>query len=73
MSQSKRHSLIESLSNTAIGWIINLFAQIIIFPLFGIHIPIGKNIGIGLCFTGISVARGYALRRWFTTRTEVAE
>lgn len=72
MIQSKRNSLIEAITNTAIGYGINLFAQMLIFPLFGIKASIGQNIGIGLAFTGISVARQYIIRRWFTKKTEVA-
>ena len=72
MIQSKRNSLIEACTNTAIGYLINLAAQMLIFPLFGIKASIGQNIGIGLSFTGISVARQYIIRRWFTVKTEVA-
>lgn len=72
MIQSKRNSLIEAVTNTIIGYSINLFAQVIIFPLFGLHASLKQNVGIGLAFTGISVARQYILRRWFTKKTEVA-
>lgn len=70
MRQSRHHSLIEACTNTAIGYGINLMAQILIFPLFGIKASLSQNIGIGLSFTGISVARQYIIRRWFTKRTE---
>lgn len=71
MIQSKRNSLLEAITNTAIGYGINLFGQMIIFPIFGLHASLKQNVGIGLAFTGVSVARQYIIRRWFTVRTEV--
>ena len=68
--QTRRHSLIESLSNVAIGYIVALISQIAIFPLFNIHVPIKDNILIGLYFTVISIIRSYILRRLWTARTE---
>lgn len=65
MSQSKTHSLIESLVNVAVGYGIALASQMLIFPLFGIHISLQDNIVIGLLFTVVSIARSYALRRVF--------
>ncbi len=70
MMQTKRHSLIESCSNTAIGYVVAILSQLAIFPMFGIHLPLHDNLMIGAWFTGISVVRGYVLRRWFTRRTE---
>lgn len=63
--QSKRQSLIESFVNVAIGYGVALLSQILIFPLFGIHIPLASNLAIGAIFTVISIARSYAVRRVF--------
>lgn len=63
--QTRKASLTETLLNTAIGYAINLGAQMAIFPLFGIHIGLASNVAIGLAFTVISIARGYVLRRFF--------
>ena len=63
--QSKRQSLIESFVNVAIGYGVALMSQILIFPLFGIHIPLASNLAIGAIFTVISIARSYAVRRVF--------
>lgn len=68
MNQTKRHSFLESLTNVAIGYFVALASQIAIFPMFDIHVPFRDNILIGLYFTVISIARSYALRRWFTAR-----
>lgn len=65
MSQTRRSSFIEACINTAIGFGINYTANLLIFPLFGMHISPGDNVLLGLIYTAISVARGYAVRRWF--------
>ncbi|MDD3030335.1 MAG: hypothetical protein PHS57_08715 [Alphaproteobacteria bacterium] len=63
--QSKKHSLLESVVNVAIGYGIAILSQIAIFPLFGIHIPLRDNLLIGVLFTIVSIVRSYALRRAF--------
>lgn len=68
--QTKKHSIIESICNVAIGYVVALLSQILVFPLFDIHVGIGANIKIGLWFTAISILRSYILRRLFTWRTE---
>lgn len=65
MSQSRTHSSLEAWANTLIGYLINLFAQMAIFPLYGRHVTVSENIQIGLFFLVISVVRGYSLRRLF--------
>ena len=69
--QSKKYSLIESISSTVIGLGINMTAQHLIFPIFSIFIGWDTNFLIAIIFTFISVARGYIIRRWFTLKTEV--
>jgi hypothetical protein len=63
--QTKIQSLIESWANISIGYGVALASQILVFPLFGIHVDLKKNIGIGIIFTGISLARSYTIRRIF--------
>jgi hypothetical protein len=70
MMQSRYHSVIEACTNTAIGYGINFFGQLVIFPMVGIKASVGQNIKVGLLFTCISVARQYVIRRWFTRKTE---
>ena len=69
MTQSRRHSAFESVANVAIGYVVAIASQLAIFPLFGIHIPLGDNLLIGLWFTAISIVRSYVLRRWFNKFT----
>lgn len=63
--QTKKQSLIESISNVFIGYLVALLSQIIIFPIFDINTSFKNNIYIGLWFTVISICRSYILRRIF--------
>ena len=64
-SQPRVHSFFESIINVAVGLGINILAQHLIFPLFGIYISWGQNLRIAMIFTVISIARSYLLRRGF--------
>jgi hypothetical protein len=63
--QSKTQSWLEACANIAIGYVVALISQIVVFPWFGIHVPISTNIQIGLWFTLISLVRSFVLRRAF--------
>ncbi|MFC3102028.1 DUF7220 family protein [Altererythrobacter lauratis] len=65
MKQSRRMSLIEALSNVAIGYGVAVLTQIAVFPLFALQVSLGDNLLIGALFTLVSVARSYAVRRIF--------
>lgn len=68
MTQSRLQSLIEAWINVLIGYWVAIASQLLIFPLFGIHIPLYDNLLIGGYFTVISLARSYVVRRWFNGR-----
>lgn len=63
--QTKIGSLVEAWANIAVGFTINWCANMLILPMFGFHVTGGKAFGIGLWFTGVSLARQYVLRRYF--------
>ena len=63
--QSRWQSLIETFVNVAIGYGVALLTQVLVFPLFGIVIPMASNIAIGVIFTFVSILRSYAVRRFF--------
>jgi hypothetical protein len=65
MMQSRRMSLIEAVSNVAIGYGVAVLAQIAVFPLFGLQVSMRDNLLIGALFTLVSVARSYVVRRLF--------
>lgn len=72
MRQSRRHSIMESITNLLIGYIVALASQLVIFPLFGMNPSFRENLLIGFYFTIISIVRSYTLRRWFTGRVRTA-
>ena len=63
--QTRWQSFFESCINVAIGYGVALLSQILVFPLFGIRIPLSSNLAIGAVFTVISIARSYVVRRIF--------
>ena len=68
MSQTRTQSVIESLVNILTGYTIAIFAQLLIFPWFGINPPLIDNLLIGAAFTVVSLIRSYTIRRWFNKR-----
>lgn len=64
-TQSRRMSLVESLTNVAVGFGLAVSTQVVIFPWFGMEVRLSDNLTIGLIFTVISIARSFALRRAF--------
>ena len=63
--QTKKQSLTEAITNTAVGFVVSLASIFLILPVFGIESTPLKNIGITAYFTVVSIARGYVLRRVF--------
>jgi hypothetical protein len=63
--QSKKHSIIESVTNTVIGLVTSFIIQLIIYPLLDIPVSINQNIIITLVFFTVSIIRGYLIRRLF--------
>jgi hypothetical protein len=63
--QTRLASFLESVVNILIGYGVAVGSQLVIFPLFGIHIPMSDNLLIGAWFTAISLARSYVVRRAF--------
>ena len=63
--QSSWVSLLEAITNIAIGYVIAVLTQVLVFPLFGLSVSLGDNLGIGAVFTIVSLLRSFALRRAF--------
>lgn len=68
MTQSRLHSFIESVTNVAIGYGVAVVSQLLVFPMFDIHVTVSDNLMIGAWFTAISIVRSYAIRRWFNKK-----
>lgn len=65
MGQSRRMSAVEAVVSTAIGYIVAVATQMVVFPIFGLRVGVIENLGIGLAFTAVSIVRSYLVRRLF--------
>ena len=65
MTQSRRMSLVEAITNVVVGYALAVATLIVVFPWFGLHPSLSENLALGGVFTGISLLRSYALRRLF--------
>ena len=65
MKQTRTMSLFETVTNVIVGYTLAVITQMLIFPVFGLHATLAQNLKLGLVFTVVSIARGYALRRLF--------
>ena len=66
--QSKKESMIETLTNVGIGWFISFIANMLVLPLFGYNINLTDGLLISIIFTIISIVRSYVVRRWFNSK-----
>jgi hypothetical protein len=65
MRQSRLMSMVEAVANVVVGLLVALATQKIVFPILGLQASLGQNLELALVFTGVSIARSYALRRLF--------
>lgn len=65
MSQTRTGSIAEAFANILVGFTINYIANLLVFPIFGMHISPVNNFYMGLIYTVISLARSFILRRYF--------
>lgn len=71
--QTRVMSLVESAANIVVGYGVAVITQLLVFPLFGLAASLADNLAIGLIFTIVSLARSYALRRFFNARFYTAD
>ena len=69
--QSKKQSLIESLTSTTIGIIIGVVLNLTILPIFGYPVSVVDSLWISVIFTIVSIIRSYIIRRWFNSKEGV--
>ena len=60
-------SLVETITNVAIGLIVSFLSQVAIFKYYDIHISLAQNLEMTLYFTVVSIIRSYVLRRFFNS------
>lgn len=68
--QIKTDSIMESLTNIAVGLGVSQIANLVIIP-FVMHVPIstGQNAALAVFYTLVSLLRSYAIRRAFNGRS----
>lgn len=69
--QTKKQSLIESLTSTTIGIIIGVVLNLTILPIFGYPVSLSDSLWISVIFTIVSIIRSYIIRRWFNSKEEI--
>ncbi|MBB4267609.1 DUF7220 family protein [Roseospira visakhapatnamensis] len=65
MKQSRTMSLVEAVTNVAVGYGVAVATQLVVFPCFGLPAHLDDALAIGLIFTAVSIVRSYLLRRLF--------
>lgn len=65
MTQTRSMSAVETVASTAIGFGVALATQRVVFPLFGLSVPVAHDLAIACIFTAVSLVRGYVVRRVF--------
>jgi len=66
--QTKKHSIIESITQTIIGLGTSILIQVILYPIMGIPVTFSQNLIITMVFFIVSIIRGYFIRRWFSKK-----
>ena len=58
-------SLVEAMANVVVGYVLTIVTQMVVFPWFGLEAALTEHLTIGAAFVGVSLMRGYVLRRMF--------
>ena len=69
--QTKKQSLIESLTSVFVGWLIGVILNMLVLPLFDYNITVIDSSWVSLIFTVVSVIRGYVIRRTFNSKEKL--
>ena len=68
MTQTKRQSVIESITQTIIGMVVSLCIQLVIYDVLNIKVTFTQNLIITFVFFISSIIRGYVIRRIFNNK-----
>lgn len=63
--QSHKMSAIESTVSVIAGYLLNVLIQFLLYPLFGIDVPLNQVFIISIFITGIAFIKNYSVRRLF--------
>ena len=65
--QSRVMSLVEVATSSLIGFVVSIWANYAVLPLFGFRVKLSESFAITLIFMVISIIRSYLVRRFFAT------
>ncbi|MGC0389158.1 DUF7220 family protein [Bradyrhizobium sp. USDA 241] len=65
MEQSRVMSLVEVVTSSLIGFVVSIWANYAVLPLFGFKVKLAESFAITLIFMVISIIRSYLVRRFF--------
>lgn len=65
VGQSRKMSLVESITNVVVGLLVSVLFLELVLPLWGVQLAVSSNVVISLLFTVVSLIRSYLLRRLF--------
>lgn len=65
MSQTRLQSFVETCISTAIGFALSFVLTATVMPAYGHQVVFADNLQITAIFTAASIARGWAVRRFF--------
>ena len=65
LGQTKRISLLESVTNILIGFGVAIVANAVVLPWFGFVVNFRQSFDIAVIFTIISIVRSYGVRRLY--------
>ena len=68
--QTKKQSLIETLTSVFVGWLIGVILNMLVLPIFDYDVSLTDGVLISIIFTAVSVIRSYVIRRWFNSKEE---
>jgi hypothetical protein len=68
--QTKKHSMLESITNTSIGLLTTLIFSPIIYSMIGMEYTYSQLGMATVLFTILSIIRGYIIRRWFNKKKD---
>lgn len=66
MEQSAKMSFVEAMTSSLIGFVVSVFANFLVLPLFGFDVNFYESLTITAIFTIVSVARSFLVRRFFS-------
>ena len=69
--QSKKQSLIETITSVFVGWLIGIILNMLVLPLFDYDVSLTDGVLISIIFTVVSVVRSYIIRRWFNSKEKL--